>query len=87
MWVFQLIKNKPIYLVLANIDSKKNFFSLRLRGHNCDISQISLISTDIFTKKEKTAILFYFCFFFYLKRDNLEAVSLACINNFVNKNA
>ena len=33
MRVFRLTVNKPIYLVLANVDSKKNFFSLR--GYNC----------------------------------------------------
>ena len=39
----------------------------------------SLISTDIFTKREKSTVLFHLSFFFDLKGDNLEAASLACI--------
>ena len=46
--------------------------------------QISLISTDILTKREKALpILFHFSFFFYMKGGNLKAASLACISNFV----
>ena len=41
---------------------QKNFFSLRRRY--CGIPLISLISRDVFTKREKSAILFRFCFFF-----------------------
>ena len=88
MRVFRLTEKKSLYLVLRNVGSKKKvFFSLRC--HNCGIPQISLISTDIFTKREKSAILFHFCFFFYLKGSNLEAASLACtpISNFIDKNA
>ena len=60
MRVFRLIENKLIYLVLANVGSKKNF---SLQGHNRSIPQISLISTAIFTKREINALLFHFCFF------------------------
>ena len=63
----------------------RNFFSLQRQ--NCGMPQISLILTDIFTKREKSVILFYFCFFFYPKRGNLEAASLTCISDFVDKNA
>ena len=63
MRVFRLTENKPILLVLAKVTNKKKFFS-SLQRHNCGIPQISLISTDIFTKREKSAILFQFFFFF-----------------------
>ena len=46
----------------------------------------SLISMDIFTKKEKSAILFHF-FFFIRREANLEAASLVYINDFVDMNA
>ena len=49
MRVIQLTENKLIYLVLANVGSKKNFFS-SLQCQNCGMPQISLILTDIFTK-------------------------------------
>ena len=61
--------------------------SFTVQSHNCGMPQISLISTNICNNKQKSAILFYFCFFFYLKGGNLEAASLACIRDFVDKNA
>ena len=63
---------------------RKRFFSIR--RHNCGMPQISLISTDIFTKREKSAILLHFCFFvfFYLKGSNVDATSLS---DFIDKNA
>ena len=51
------------------------------------MSPISLISTDISTKSQKSALLFHFCFFFFLKGGNLDAASKACISNFVDNNA
>ena len=65
----------------------RKFFLESLRCHNCDMPQISLISTDILTKREKSAILFRFCFFYYLKGGNLEAALLVSTSNFVDKNA
>ena len=47
--------------------------------------QIFIISTDILTQREKSAILFYFCFFFYPKGGNLEPASLACISYFLTR--
>ena len=51
--VFRVTENKPIYLVLENVGINKNFFFLR--GYNSTMPQISLISTNIFTKREKSA--------------------------------
>ena len=84
MLVFSLTKSKPIYLLLANSGSKKNFF---LGRQNCGMLQISLISTKILNEREKSVISFHFCVFFYLNEGNLEATSLACISDFVDKNA
>ena len=83
MRVFRLTEKKLIYLVLTNVGIKKNFFSVQM--YNCDMPQTFLISTDSLTKIEKNAILFYFSFFSYLKGSNLEAASLACINDFIDK--
>ena len=63
---------------------RKNFF-LVYDFTICGMPQISLISTDIFTKNEKSTILFHFCFY-YLKGGNLEAASLAYIRDFIDKN-
>ena len=52
MRAFRLTENKLTYIVLENVGGKKKFFSLR--GDNCGMPQISLISTDIFTIKEKS---------------------------------
>ena len=48
--------------------------------------QISVVSTEILIKREKSAILFHLSFF-YVKGGNLEAAFLACIKDFVDKNA
>ena len=47
--------------------------------------QIFLISTDVFTKREK--VLHCFTSVSFLKGKHLEAGSLACISDFVDKNA
>ena len=63
---------------------RKSFFS-SVQRHNCGMSQISLILTDIFIKSQKSVMLFHFSFFFYMKGGNLDAASLACMNYFVDK--
>ena len=55
MRVFRLTENKPINMYMSNVGSKKNLFSLR--RHCCGMPQISLISTNIFTIRDKSAIL------------------------------
>ena len=66
--------NRLAYLVLANVGSKKNFFP---RGYNCGMPQIFLISMEILTKREKRLYCLIFVSFFYLKKGNFEAASLA----------
>ena len=85
MRVFRLREKISIYLVLANVGSKKVFF-FSVQRRNCGMSHISLISTDISTKSQKSALLLHFSFFFYMKGGNLDAASKACISNFVDKN-
>ena len=63
---------------------RKTFFLYEVTIAAC---LISLTLTDIFTKREKSGILFQFYFFFYLKGGNLEAASTACISDFFDKNA
>ena len=83
MRAFRLNENKPIYLVLANVDERKTFFLYEVTIAAC---LKSLSFQQIFSPKEKKAIYcFTFVSFFYLKRGNLEAASLACITDFVDK--
>ena len=74
MRLFRLTENKLFYIVLANVESKKNFFlyeSSQLR-HASNLFHF----IRYFPKRVKSAILFYYCFFFYLKGGNLEAALL-----------
>ena len=73
MRVFRLTENKLIYLVLANVGSKKNSFLYEV---TLAAWLKSLISTDIFPNTEKSAILFYFNFFFYLEVPHYRVVAI-----------
>ena len=58
---------------------RKSFFQSTMSHHFCGMPRIFLISTDIFIKRKKL--------FFISKEASLEAASLACISNFVDRNA
>ena len=62
---------------------RKTFFSLKVTIAAC-LKCLSF--QQVFSPKEKkSALLYHFCFFLYLKGGNLEGASLACISNFVDK--
>ena len=63
----------------------RKIFSLQC--HNCPMAQISLISTNIFTKRKKALYCFTFLCFFISRKASFEAALLACISNFADKNA
>ena len=73
MRAFRLTENKSICLVLADVGVRKTFFC-----HNCGMPQISHYNKYL-TKRQKSAILFHFCFFFSLKEASREAASQVCI--------
>ena len=59
---FRLTENKPIYLVLANVGSKKNFFSLEVTIAAC-LKSLSHFNGDFHQKRKKRYIvLFLFLF-------------------------
>ena len=65
MRVFRFTENEPIYVILANVGGKKKFFLYDVTIAACiAMPEISLNLTDIFTKREKSGVLFHFCFCF-----------------------
>ena len=76
MRVFQLTEDKLIYFAFENIDGKKKFFSTKSQLRHA--SNLSHFNRYFYQKKKKRYIVLLL-FLFYLKGDNLEAASLACI--------
>ena len=86
MRVFQFTENKLNYLILANVGSKKKFFSI-VYDVKIAVCLKSLSFQQIFSRNDKKA-LYCFIFVFSLKGGTyLEAASLAFISEFVDKNA
>ena len=68
--VFRLTENKTICLVLANVGTKKKFFLVYDYTIAARLKSLSHFHR-YFHQKKKSAILFHFSFFSYLKGGNL----------------